>query len=52
MKLRIGTRRSRLALAQANEVAEALRRSGIEVELVPMTTRETAASIPRRTPRG
>lgn len=47
MKLRIGTRRSRLAMAQANEVAEALRRSSIEVELVPMTTsgdRGTAAS--------
>ena len=38
MKLRIGTRRSRLALAQAEEVAAALRRDGHEVELVPMTT--------------
>lgn len=38
MKLRIGTRRSRLALAQASEVAEGLRRSGHEAELIPMTT--------------
>ncbi len=38
MKLRIGTRRSRLALAQAEEVAAALRRDGHEIELVPMTT--------------
>ncbi len=38
MKLRIGTRRSRLALAQAEEVASGLRRDGHEVELVPMTT--------------
>lgn len=38
MKLRIGTRRSRLALAQAEEVATALRRNGHEAELVPMTT--------------
>lgn len=38
MKLRIGTRRSRLALAQAEEVAAALRRNGHETELVPITT--------------
>ncbi len=38
MTLRIGTRRSRLALAQAEEVAGALRRLGVETELVPMTT--------------
>ena len=38
MKLRIGTRRSRLALAQAGEVAERLARAGIESELVPMAT--------------
>ena len=38
MKLRIGTRRSALALAQAGEVADALAERGIETELVPMTT--------------
>jgi len=38
VKLRIGTRRSRLALAQAEEVASGLRRDGHEVELVPITT--------------
>jgi hydroxymethylbilane synthase len=38
--LRLGTRRSKLALAQAEEVAAALRlvAPGIEVELVPMVT--------------
>ena len=38
MKLRIGTRRSPLALAQATEVADRLRATGVEVELVGMTT--------------
>lgn len=38
MTLRIGTRRSRLALAQATEVAERLRANGVEVEIVGMTT--------------
>ncbi|TMA53136.1 MAG: hydroxymethylbilane synthase [Deltaproteobacteria bacterium] len=38
MKLRIGTRRSRLALAQAGEVAERLAGLGIETELVPLST--------------
>jgi len=38
VKLRIGTRRSRLALAQAGEVAERLARAGVESELVPMVT--------------
>ena len=39
--VRIATRESQLALAQARVVAEALRgaRPGLEVELVPMTTR-------------
>ena len=36
--LRIGTRRSALALAQAREVAEKLAGRGIAAELVPMTT--------------
>lgn len=38
MRLRLGTRRSRLALAQAEEVASLLRDRGHELELVPMTT--------------
>jgi hydroxymethylbilane synthase len=38
MKLRIGTRRSRLALAQAEEVAYHLALLGVESELVPMVT--------------
>jgi len=38
VKLRIGTRRSRLALAQAEEVAYHLALLGVESELVPMTT--------------
>jgi hydroxymethylbilane synthase len=38
MKLRIGTRRSRLALAQAQEVARRLDALGVEAELVPMVT--------------
>src|SRR4029077_2977177 len=38
VKLRIGTRRSRLALAQAGEVAERLAELGIETELVPLST--------------
>jgi hydroxymethylbilane synthase len=36
--LRVGTRGSRLALAQANEIAEALRSNGVQAELVPITT--------------
>jgi hydroxymethylbilane synthase len=38
MKVRIGTRRSRLALAQAEEVAYHLALLGVEAELVPMIT--------------
>src|SRR5438552_5985135 len=38
MKLRIGTRRSRLALAQAEEVAYHLALLGVEAELMPMAT--------------
>jgi hydroxymethylbilane synthase len=36
--IRLGTRASALALAQATAVAEALRERGVEVELVPMKT--------------
>lgn len=53
MRLRIGTRDSRLALAQAGEVAGLLADAGVETELVPMVTagdrgvpaRESAAGI-------
>ncbi len=38
MKLRIGTRQSRLALAQAEEVAYHLALLGVDTELVPITT--------------
>jgi hydroxymethylbilane synthase len=36
--LRVGTRGSRLALTQAERAADALRRPGIEIALVPITT--------------
>src|SRR6185436_15606889 len=42
--LRIGTRGSALALAQANAVADALRAKGSEVEIVPITTTGDTAS--------
>ena len=38
MLLRVGSRGSRLALTQAEAVAETLRRPGIEIALVPITT--------------
>ncbi len=38
MTLRIGTRRSALALAQADEVRRRLRDQGVDAELVPMST--------------
>lgn len=38
MRLRIGTRASPLALAQATGVADALRKTGVETELVPLRT--------------
>jgi hydroxymethylbilane synthase len=36
--LRVGTRGSRLALTQAEQAADSLRRPGIEIALVPITT--------------
>src|SRR5213596_3485710 len=36
--IRIGSRRSRLALTQAELAAEQLRRDGVEIALVPITT--------------
>jgi hydroxymethylbilane synthase len=38
MLVRVGTRGSRLALTQAEQAAERLRRPGIEIALVPITT--------------
>jgi hydroxymethylbilane synthase len=38
MLLRVGTRGSRLALTQAEQAAERLRRPGVEIALVPVTT--------------
>lgn len=38
MVLRLGSRGSRLALTQAERAAEALRRPGLEIALVPITT--------------
>ena len=52
MNLRIGTRRSRLALAQAGEVAERLARTGIESEVVPMTTSGDRGSPVAESPAG
>jgi hydroxymethylbilane synthase len=50
MRLRIGTRRSRLAMAQAEEVAYHLALLGVEAELVPILTSgdrgEPAADAP------
>jgi hydroxymethylbilane synthase len=44
--VRIGTRRSKLALAQAEEVAARLRSAGVDVELVPMSTSGDRGSAP------
>jgi hydroxymethylbilane synthase len=50
--LRIGTRGSRLALAQANEVAAPLRSTGVETELVPITTSGDRGADPSTYPAG
>jgi hydroxymethylbilane synthase len=52
MKLRIGTRRSRLALAQAEEVRERLAAIGVLAELVPMTTSGDRGASPAESPAG
>jgi hydroxymethylbilane synthase len=52
VKLRIGTRRSRLALAQADLVAGALQRTDIETELVPMATSGDRGADPSTDPAG
>jgi hydroxymethylbilane synthase len=50
--LRIGSRGSRLALAQANEVASALRSTGVETELVPIMTSGDRGADPATDPAG
>ncbi len=52
MKLRIGTRGSRLALAQADEIASALRAHDVESELVPITTSGDRGADPSTDPAG
>lgn len=52
MNLRIGTRRSRLALAQANEIADGLRANGHTVELVPIVTSGDQGADPSSDPQG
>lgn len=52
MRLRIGTRGSRLALAQAEEVAGLLRDRGHRTEAVPMTTAGDRGASPAASPSG
>ncbi len=52
MKLRIGTRRSRLALAQADQIAHALSGHGVETDLVPMVTSGDRGADPSTDPSG
>lgn len=52
MRLRIGTRRSRLALAQAAEIAALLDARGHDTELVPMTTAGDRGASPDTSPQG
>jgi hydroxymethylbilane synthase len=52
VKLRIGTRGSRLALAQADEVATTLRAQGVECDLVPITTSGDRGADPSSDPAG
>jgi hydroxymethylbilane synthase len=52
VKLRIGTRGSRLALAQANEIAAALGAIAVQTELVPITTAGDRGADPASDPAG
>ena len=52
MKLRIGTRGSRLALAQSREVADAITASGVETELLTITTAGDRGADPASDPAG
>lgn len=51
-ELRIGTRRSKLAMAQAREVADRLRAQGVEAELVPIVTAGDRGASPDQSPAG
>jgi hydroxymethylbilane synthase len=50
--LRIGTRRSKLAMAQGEEVRRLLARGGVDSELVPMTTSGDESELPPGLPGG
>ena len=52
MRLRIGTRGSRLALAQADEVAHLLRDRGHDPEIVPIVTSGDRGASPASSPAG
>jgi hydroxymethylbilane synthase len=52
MSLRIGTRGSRLALAQAREVADALAQQGVETEIVPIVTAGDRGAPATASPQG
>jgi hydroxymethylbilane synthase len=52
VKLRIGTRGSRLALAQSREVGDAITASGVETELVTLTTAGDRGTDPASDPAG
>lgn len=52
MRIRIGTRRSRLALAQAEEVSSRLASDGVEAEIVPMVTSGDRGASSDRSPAG
>jgi hydroxymethylbilane synthase len=52
VKLRLGTRRSTLAVAQADEVADALGAIDVQTELVPMTTAGDRGADPTTDPAG
>jgi hydroxymethylbilane synthase len=52
VRLRIGTRGSRLALAQAEEVAALLGERGHETEIAPMTTAGDRGASPAASPTG
>src|ERR671919_1458466 len=52
MRLRIGTRGSRLALAQSSEVAAFLTEVGVETELVPLVTAGDRGASAKESPTG
>lgn len=52
MRLRIGTRGSRLAMAQAEEIAALLGERGHETEIAPMTTAGDRGASPAASPAG